>query len=253
MSDELMPQRESSLFDGAEEVAKPKVKAPSLMDQFIGVFTEPTELFKKLNAAPAWGWAAGALTVSSLVLIVAWGLKVDVDAMMRPALEQNAQLSGTQIDQVIDFQTRFLMPLAILGVLFGTPFTLLLGALLRWVVGLGTAEAEKPTFMQALSATSVSGLVMVPYALLTSLMCWVHKVGGLAPEKLSPTSVAFYLRPENPKLYGLYAQLDIFVLFGFVLVYLSSRHTLRLKASGAAINTALGVLMVVVFKILLAK
>lgn len=251
MNEELTPQRESSLFEGGEPLAKPK--APSLVDQFVGIFTEPTELFKKLHATPVWGWAMGALTVSSLVLVVAWGLKVDVDAMLRPVLEQKPQLSGTQIDQVIDFQTRFLMPIGILGVLFGTPFTLLLGALLRWVVGLGTAEAEKPTFMQALSATSVSSLVMVPYALLTSLMCWTQKVGGLAPEKLSPTCVAFYLRPENPKLYGLYAQLDIFALFGFVLVYLSSRHTLRLKASGAAINTAIAVMIVVVFKILLAK
>jgi len=251
MNEELTPQRESSLFEGGEPLAKPK--APSLVDQFVGIFTEPTELFKKLHATPVWGWAMGALTVSSLVLVVAWGLKVDVDAMLRPVLEQKPQLSGTQIDQVIDFQTRFLMPIGILGVLFGTPFTLLLGALLRWVVGLGTAEAEKPTFMQALSATSVSSLVMVPYALLTSLMCWTQKVGGLAQEKLSPTCVAFYLRPENPKLYGLYAQLDIFALFGFVLVYLSSRHTLRLKASGAAINTAVAVMIVVVFKILLAK
>jgi len=242
---------ESELFGGETPVAKPK--APGLGEQLMGVFTNPVELFQKLYVAPSWGWALGAILLAGLLMSVVWGFKVDVDLMMRPGLEQNPQVSAAQIDQTISLISRFMPIIMPVAFFFITPVALLFMALLYWLVGMSTAEGEKPSFLQAFSAVSVSGLTSVPYMLLITVMCLIRNVGGLAPEKLSPTSVAYYFHPESPKLMGLMTQLDIFVLAGFVMVYLSSRHAMRLKPLGAGLCTAIAVLFSVVFKILLAK
>lgn len=242
---------ESEIFGGEAPVEKPK--GPSLGDQLLGVFTSPVELFQRTNETPVWAGAMVLLMAASLLMVVVWGLKVDMDAMLRPILEQNPQISASQVDAIISMQSKFILPFAIAGVLIGTPAAFLLVALIRWLVGLGTAEGEKPSYMQALSSVSVSSLTAVPYMVLISVMCLLRKVGGLAPEKLSPTSLAFYIHPENPKLMGLMTQLDLFILAGFVMAYLSARHGMRLKPLGAWICTALAVLGSVVFKVLLAK
>ena len=111
-----MSEQPSTLYGEQPDVPRPK--APGLMDQIVGVFTSPVELFQRLNLAPSWGWAMGAVMVASLVITVIWGLKVDVDEMLRPILERNPQIQAAQIDMVIDMQKKFILPFGILGVLF---------------------------------------------------------------------------------------------------------------------------------------
>jgi len=242
---------ESQLFGGGTTPSKPK--APGLGEQLLGVFTDPVALFKKLHDAPSWGWAIGAIVVVSLILTVVWGLKVDVDAMLRPAMEKNPQLSSAQIDQAIEMSGKFMLPFGIIGSLVMPFIGVAFMALLYWLVGMKTAEDQKPGYLQSLSAVSVSSLLAVPYSLLIALMCLLRKVGGLKPEQLSPTSIGYYIQPENPKLYALLSQLDLLLLGGYVLVYLAARHTLRLKASGAAACTVIAVLVSAGLKIVFAK
>src|SRR5687767_7407554 len=76
----------------------PKAGAPTIWEQLGGIFTEPVTLFQRLATHPRWGHALWAMFVIGWVMMTCWGLKVDVDAMQRPVLEQNASMTASQID-----------------------------------------------------------------------------------------------------------------------------------------------------------
>ncbi|MBL0212015.1 MAG: YIP1 family protein [Holophagaceae bacterium] len=233
--------------------APPPAPALGLMDQIIGVFTEPVETFKKLSAAPSWAWALGAVMVVSIIVTVIWGLKVDADAMLRPIMEANPKIPAEQIDTIIDFQKKFMIPFGLLGVLFGVPIVVAFMAFIYWLIGKGMAEDQKPSYVQALSLATVPSLAMLPQTLLISVMCLIRPVGGLTPDKLSPSSVGFYLHPENPKLYALFCQIDPFIIFQYVLIFLGARYLLKLKPAGAVVCTLVALLLGVAFRVLMAK
>lgn len=228
-------------------------RAPGLMEQFVGVFTEPGLLFTKLRKTPSWGWALGAGIFAALVMAVTWGLKVDADAMLRPVLESNPQISSDQIDKIIEIQGRFMLPIAVLQTLFIVPIICAFMALVYWLIGKGTAEGDKPSYLQAFTVATVPGLVMVPHSLLTALMCLLKPVGGSTPDKLAPTSLGYYFTVGNPKLQALFFSLDIFILGYFFVLYLAARKTMNLKPLGAGLCTAVVVLFMVGFKVAFAK
>ncbi len=247
MSDQPIP----SLY--GEQPQTPKPPAPSLGDQLIGVFTAPTELFQRLNATPSWGWALGAIIVASIILTVLWGLKVDVDEMLRPILEKNPQIASSQIDMIIDMQKKFIIPFGILGSGFGTAVAVFLMAFFFWLVGKGTAEAEPPSYLQAVSAVAVPSLVRLPYMLLVGAICVVRSFGGLTPEKIAPTSVGYFVHVENVKLHALLYSLDLFFIAEAALLFLAARYTMRLKASGATLCLLITVVLSVGLRVLGAK
>jgi Yip1 domain len=247
MSDQPTP----SLY--GEPPQAPKRPAPGLGDQILGVFTSPTELFQRLNATPAWGWALGTIIVASIILAVLWGLKVDVDEMLRPILEKNPQIASSQIDMIIEMQKKFIIPFGILGSLFGTAAAMFLLAFLFWLVGKGTAEADPPSYQQAVSAVAVPSLVRLPYMLLVGVICLVKSFGGLTPEKIAPTSVGYYLHVESVKLHALLYTLDLFFIAEAVLLFLAARHTMRLKTSGATICLLITLVLGIGLRVLGAK
>lgn len=234
MSDQPTP----SIYGEEPAPAEPP-KAPGLLDQIIGVFTEPVALFQKLNKAPSWAWAAGATAIMAIIVTIVWGLRVDMDAMLRPILEANPKIDSAKIDTIIEMQKKFIIPFGILGSLFGVPIVVAIIAFIYWLVGKATAEGPQPSYLQAMSAAAVPGLVMLPHSLAVLVMCFAREVGGATPDKLSPTSLGFFLHPDNPKLLALLNFVDPFAIASFVLTWLATRHILGLKASGATICTVL--------------
>ncbi len=230
-------------------VLRTSAQAPSLWQQMVGVFTAPTALFNRLAKAPRWGQAQWAVIVVAWLMIIAWGLKVDVDAFQRPILEQNSQLSANQINQTIAVSTRFILPMGIFSSSLRSLFSNLGMGMVFWLFALSTKEAKKPSFLHALSAATVPNLVLVPYTLMMGAVCMVRGVGSQIPERLAPSGLAYYLQPENPKLYGLLAQVDPFILAYFLLLYLGVRHTMRLQRGDAIACTALGVLIFLAWKV----
>jgi len=238
---------------GEAPVPEAKPKAPGLLDQIVGVFTEPVALFQKLRVAPSWAWAAGATAFMAILVTVVWGLKVDADAMIRPVLEANPKVDPAQYDMIIGMQKKFIVPFGILGSLFGVPIVVAIVAFIYWLVGKATAEGEPPSYLQAMSAAAVPGLVMLPHSLAILAMCFAREVGGLTPDKLSPTSLGYFLHPENAKLWTLLNFADPFVIASWVMTWLATRHLLGLKASGATIATLLVALAGVGMRVLGAR
>ena len=226
-----MNDQPSSLYGDQPEAPRPE--APGLLDQVLGVLTNPVELFQRLAQTPSWGWALGAVLAASLVLTVIWGLKVDVDEMLRPALEKNPQIASSQIDMIVAFYKKFIIPLSVFSTLFFTVIFTFLTALFYWLVGKRTAAKEPPTYRQALSAVTVPSLVRLPSMLLIALICLIKSIGGLTPEKIAPTSLGYYLQVESPKAHALLYALDLFFLAEAALLFLAARHTMRLKTNGA--------------------
>jgi hypothetical protein len=244
---------ESESLYGSSENPIIKPPAPGLMDQFIGLFTEPVETFKKLNITPSWIGALVVMILVSLLVAGVWGFKVDVDAMLRPGFEANPKMTQEQMDQAISFMGRFFPYIAIVQTLIIIPIVVFFMALLYWLIGKGTAEVEPPSYVHALSAAVVPGLVMLPHSLLILAMAFLRPVGGLTPEKLAPSSVGFFVTVANPKLQALLYSLDPFTIGSLVLGFLAFRHTMRLKTGGALACTALAVLFTLGFRILGAK
>ena len=246
-----MSDQSESLYGNQPEAPRPP--APSLMDQIVGVFTNPVELFQRLKLAPSWGWALGLLIVAALVITVIWGLKVDVDEMLRPILERNPQIQSSQIDMIIDMQKKFILPFSILGALFGTAAAVALVALFYWLIGKALPEDEAPSYPQALSAAVVPSLVKLPHMLLLIVICLVRPIGGLTPDKIAPTSLGYFLHVESLKLQALFYTMDLFYLAEAVLTYLALRHLVRMKTTGAILCVLLPMAFGIGLRVLGAK
>ncbi len=246
-----MSDQPSSLYGDQPETPRPK--APGLLDQIVGLFTAPVDLFKQLNKAPSWGWAMGALIVAGLVITVIWGLKVDVEEMIRPALERNPQIQSAQIDMIIEMQKKIILPIGILFALLGTPAVMALVALFYWLIGKAMPEGEPPSYPQALSAVAVTSLVKLPQMLLLAIICLVRPIGGLTPDKIAPTSLGYFLHVENLKLHAFLYTLDLFYLAEAVLAYLALRYLVRMKPAGALLCVLLPMAFAIGLRLLGAK
>lgn len=246
-----MTEQPSSLYGTQPE--SPRPQAPGLVDQIAGVFTAPVELFQRLNKAPSWGWALGAIIVVSLVVAVIWGMKVDVDEMLRPILERNPQVQSAQIDTIIEMQKKFIMPFGILGALFGTPAVLAVLGLFYWLVGKALPQDESPTYLQAFSAAVVPGLVKLPLMLLIAAICLMRPIGGLTPDRIAPTSLGYFLRPESLRLQAALFNVELFRLAEAVLAFLALRYLVRMKTAGALICVLLPLLLSLGFGLMRAQ
>jgi hypothetical protein len=246
-----MSDQPISLYGDQPE--SPKPKAPGLLDQLVGVFTSPVDLFQRLNKAPSWAWALGVMVVGAVAVTVIWGLKVDVDEMLRPILERNPQIQSSQIDTIVEMQKKFILPFSVLAALCGPPFVMALVGLFYWLVGKGLSEAEAPSYPQALSAAVVPGLVKLPFTLLLIVICLVRPIGGLTPDKIAPTSLGFFLHVDSFKLQAFYYSLDLFYFAEAVLAYLALRYLLRLKTVGALICVLVPLLLSIGMRVLGAK
>jgi hypothetical protein len=229
MSDQLYSAPEAKLTHDA--------KAPSLLEQIEGVFTAPRALFDRLSKTPSWVPALILSMALGLILTIVWGLKVDPDAMMRPGLESNPQMTADQVDQAIQVGSKFILFGGIFFVIIMIPVITLIAGLINWGLGRGMTEpgANPPSFLQGLSAAVVPSLVRLPDTLIIIAMCLFKPVGGHKPDQVAPTSLGYFIHTASPKLQALFYVLNPFVIASLVMLYLAMRHTVKAKASGAAI------------------
>jgi hypothetical protein len=230
-----------------------KAKAPSLLEQIEGVFTAPRALFDRLSQTPSWVPAFFVMIGSVVVVTAIWGSRLDMEGFLRPIMERNPNATADQIDKGIEFMSKFGPWIFTIQALFVVTAVIFFTALLYWLIGMGTAESEKPGYTKSLIATVVPLLVMLPHSLLTILLIFIKGVGTLTPEKIPPTSVGYFVHIESPKLSALLYNMDVFAIASWVLIYLAARHTMRLKPLGAGLCTAASIALVLIFRVAFAK
>lgn len=233
-----------SLFGSNEKPATP-AKAMSLMDQFVGVFTEPAETFKKLREAPSWVPALALAMVVSLVVMLLWAWHVDMAEVTRRQMEMmkntfHLNIPDSAMDDAIARQDgKHPWISAVLGPLLATPIIYLIVALIIWgfaYVG-RQEEGDAPSFVQAFSVTAVHSLVTLPSMFLAGAMALVQPVGGRNIQELMPTVLSFFVKPENGLLRGIFGLVDPLWIFSFVVLALGMKHALHAK--GWAIGACL--------------
>jgi hypothetical protein len=232
------PEPETNLYgEPKSEVVPPTPPGQGVWDQLLGLFTEPSEVFRRLRQSPTWVGAFVLTIVIGLFASLSWAAKVDMEAaakrkfeVMERAFHMNIpqEAMDKALDQAATQGKPFLQ--SSLGIVLGVPVALvILAAILFAFVKFG-GEDEDVTFGHAWAATTVHGLTMMPISLLAGIMCLLKPVGGAASyASLAPTSLNFWMSVENPWIRGLLAVFDPFYLFSFVALFLAAKHTLRLK------------------------
>lgn len=225
-----------SLFGSSEKVAE-QAPPPGLVDQFVGVFTEPSSLFKKLREAPSWVPALILTIAVSLVVMLLWASKVDMAESTRRSMEMmknvfHVNIPASALDDAIAKQDgKHPWISAVLGPLMGTPIIFLLVALIVWgfaYVG-RQVDGEAPSFKQAFSVATVHYLVTLPSMFLAGVMALIQPVGGRNIQELMPTVLSFFVKPESGLLRGLCGLVDPLWIFSFVVLAIAMKHTLRAK------------------------
>lgn len=236
-----MNEQPASLYGDAPQT--PDLPAPSLMEQILGVFTEPKALFTRLRTRPSWIPALLAAIAVSLVAMLIWASKVDMAEATRHQMERTQEVFHVNIpDQAMDdaiskAEGKKPWLSAVSTSALGTPFVYLIVALIVWgCAAMGTEEGEEsPSFGQAFSVTCVHYLSTLPAMLLAAIIALLRPVGGANIQALMPTSLSFYLRPEAASARGLVALADPLWLFSFFVLAIGMKHTLRAKTWAVAL------------------
>ena len=243
-----MSDQPTSLY--GEEPQTPKGSAPGLLDQMVGVFTEPKALFTRLRSKPSWVPSLLAAILVGLVAMLIWASKVDMAEATRHQMERTQQVFHVDIpDQAMDdaiakAEGKKPWLTAVSSSALGTPFVFLVVALIVWgCASMGTEEGEEaPSFGQAFSVTCVHFLSTLPSMLLAGIIALLRPVGGANIQALMPTSLSFYLHPEAASARGLVALVDPLWIFSFFVLAIGMRYTL--KAKTWAVGLCLGIFAV---------
>jgi Yip1 domain len=245
----------TSIYGDAPEPQR--VETPSLMDQFVGLLTEPTKLFQRLRQAPSWVPALILAIVIAVAASLIWAAKVDMAETARHQMETmketfHMKIPDSAIEDAVSRQEgKHPWVQSVLGPLIGTPIIYLLIALIVWgCARMGTEENEEPSsFLQALSVTSVHYLVTIPSMLLAGVMCLIQTVGYRNIQQMSPTVLSFFVKPESGLVRGLFALVDPLWIFSFVLLAIGMRHTLKAKTWAIGLCLGFFALFGVMFRI----
>lgn len=248
----MSDQPTRSLFGESEFANQEQEKPMGMMDIISGIFSDPVELFRRLSKKPQWAGAMVLGAVAIVVFMVAWSLRVDalefVFAQIERAMPNSPrlqQLTSDQLEQSATIQARltpFIYPVS--GMINSVIFSFFFG-LLYWAVSLFSKEdlQWKPTYKHGLVVACVPDLITVPYCFLGTIMAFLNPVGTFMHTQIVPSSLAYWLETDSPRLLTLYGLVDLFLLAQYVMIFFAAKYTLRTKTWGATICVALALLI----------
>ncbi|MDP2874576.1 MAG: YIP1 family protein [Holophaga sp.] len=237
------PNPEPSLYGDEPKASLPPAKPQGVWDQLMGVFTEPSDVFRRLRVAPSWVGAFLLALGIGLFATIVWAAKVDQEAMTQRKFEViervfRTEIPAASVDQAMEKVATQGKPFisSSLGVVIGVPFVLVVMSGILFAFSRFGGEDEEVTFAHAWAAITVHGLTMVPITLLAGIMCLIRNVGGASSfASMAPTNLGFWIQPDNPWLSGVLGLFDPFYFFSFIALYLAARHTMRLKTWATAL------------------
>jgi hypothetical protein len=235
----MTQESESSESLYGKEESEPKAPTPptpGLLDQIVGVFTSPGTLFEQMRPAPKWLGAILLMAALGLTLSLLWAFRADFELLIRETLERQGKPIPDGLESIAAIQKKFSVFGTIGAVLVGVPLVTAASAGVLLLLGQQGAEGEVPTYRQCLAADVVPTLVKLPQVILTLVAIAFRDVGGATPDKLIPTSLAFWIHPENVKVAAMLTWVDPFAIAYGVIYALALRHLLHLKW-GFAIGT----------------
>ncbi|MCL1894296.1 MAG: YIP1 family protein [Holophagaceae bacterium] len=240
-----------SLYGESSGQGQEQQKPLNILDIISGVFSEPVELFKRLSKKPQWGGAMLVVIILTVAFSATWAFRVDAVefllAIYDRALPHSTQLqamSQDDIEKLAEMQAKILPIGGLFQSLIVAPIFIFICGLIYWAIGLVSKEDQrwKPTYQHGLVAATVPSLVTIPYLLLGTVMTIMNPVGIKKANQMVPSSVAFWLETDSPKLEAIYGLLDPFILAQFVMIYFAVRYTLRAQSWGAILCVAIALM-----------
>lgn len=233
-----------------QNAAPPEPKGPTLMDQLVGVFTAPGELFDRLRKTPAWVSPYLLLGTLTSVFLITWVFRLDWLAF----IADQAEKAGKPVQELPETTLPFIRVIGVVQMLAVSFGIILVIGLILWGLGHWLSEDKAALrFSHAMAALTSASLVKLPALILGTIAVATREIDIQTPEKLIPTNLGFYVHPENPKLHALLHTLDPFALAYLVLGYMALRRILKLPAPAVAGIIVVYNLLVTLLPILRAK
>jgi hypothetical protein len=209
----------------------------SMAEDFIDIFVSPAKVFaRRAKASPMVPFIVVSIVMAVVFFAAKNALQPVFDAMidkqMALQMKTNPQLTQAMVDKIKPFT---MISLTVGGII-GTPIILLLVGLATWIVG---------RFIMGGVFSFGTALLIVSYSWFPKIIASViGLVEGLtmdvtkfsSPYQLS-VSVARFIDPSSMSngLYQLLAQLDLFTIWGAVLVAIGLTYAAKLDKSKARI------------------
>ncbi len=217
-------------------------------DLLIGLFSEPSSVFRSLRRWPSWLLPVVALTAATALAAAVWLYRMDPAARIQHSFDAMSSMIGTalpdaELQAALNAAKKPILQ-TLAWVAIGPWISGLLVGLVIWgFARMGSVMDKEPaSFKHAFSVAAVHNLATLPSCLAMALTMLAKPVGGLSEVAMNPFSLGYFVHPQSIWTKGLFtAVLDPFYLFSFFLLALGMRHTLRAKpwATVAAVGLIL--------------
>jgi Yip1 domain. len=215
----------------------------SMWERFWKVLVSPREAFAAIAQEPRILWPGLIIIAISLICTLA------IMPETKVFTEQNLASNGMSPDQIA-LAIKFVVPGAVIGTIFALPLLWLVEtAILALYNQLSVGEAR---FKQLFSVAVFSGIPSIIKAVISTGL--IKTMGFKAALQVS-TSLAIFLGNADSTgfFYRLLGQIELFSIWGLILLILGSSMAMKKKPRGPAIFLGVIWIIYVVVMALLAK
>ncbi|HWP95513.1 MAG TPA: Yip1 family protein [Syntrophomonadaceae bacterium] len=200
-------------------------KNMSMTERFWKVLASPGEAFSAIIEDPKILWPG--------IIIIAITLFMTVIAIpeTKTYTEQLMAAQGNSPDQIA-LAMKFVVPGAVIGTIFAMPLLWLVQAgLLALYNQISVGEAR---FKQLFAVAIFSGIPSIIKAVIST--CLIKTMGMKAAMQVSTSLALFMGTPEQPSfLYRLLGQIELFSIWGLVLLIVGGAMAMKRKPGGLAV------------------
>ncbi len=226
---------------------------PGLLSHLAGLYSSPTEEFKRILPRPRFWLPLLGCVAMSLAFAGIWLSKVDAHQFMKNAIEESGradQIPAERMDEILETQAKFMKPFGLGMALLGIPLmVVVLGSFFLFVYRF--FYGSEVGFGQSLSVVAWSFLVTSLVSVPLLLVVYVLKGDWNLPPELvlqANLSMLFDKASTSKTLYSLTKSLDLFNFWFMFLLAAGFGAASKRSAGGAALGVILPWLVLVLGK-----
>jgi hypothetical protein len=217
-------------------VSASQVKKPSVVEDFIDIFYAPSAVFARRMSGGFW---APALIVTLLIGLIFFGnsaamepiIEAEIEKSMEAAMRSNPNLTP----EMMASSRAFGMTMAKIMVFVMTPLAIALVGLVLWLAG--KLVDAKQTLAAAMMVAAYAYVPRVVEAIAGAVQGFMIDTSTLTSRYQLSLSAARFFNPDttSPLLLAALGRIDVFVIWGTILLAIGLSVTGKIPRSRAAI------------------
>ena len=232
------------------DAAVPAPKPPSVWEDFVDIFTSPTQVFERRQNG---GFALQLIVLTVIIFAIYLGTKPLLqplfdnmfDKQMAAMQRQNPALTPDKLEAGRAIGEKF----AMIFVLFGTPVIVLLVGLATWIVG--KFFDSKQTLHAAFVVATYAYFPKIFASVAGALIAYFTDPSRLTSPGMITLGPAYLLGPNaSPVLSALVTRLDVFTIWVTILIGIGLHVTGKIPKSKAYAAAAIVWLLGAIFPVL---